>query len=311
MRAPTGEQFTIAFDADGHRFEAVITEVAAGIRSFTYDGVDLVEPFAEDAKPAKAQGIVLSPWPGRVAKGRYTFDGAERRLVPSELATGNAIHGLLRFAAYRLVEQHDASVTLRATVFPQTGYDWQIDTTVHYALSAEGLTVTHTATNVGEGTAPYALGTHPYLAVGRTPAEQLTLTVPAATIFRTDDTLVPVAEVSVHADGAPGPDLRDGRRLAELDLDAGFGGVAHVDGRAVSSLVADDGRGVELWQGEAFGYVVVYTPHEFPAFDGERQVAAVEPMSAPANAFNSGDGLVRLAPGEQWTGVWGISPLGF
>ena len=31
-------------------------------------------------------------------------------------------------------------------------------------------------------------------------------------------------------------------------------------------------------------------------------------MSCPADAFNSGDGLVVLEPGEEWTGTWGISP---
>ena len=29
-------------------------------------------------------------------------------------------------------------------------------------------------------------------------------------------------------------------------------------------------------------------------------------MSCAANAFNSGDGLVRLEPGQQWIGSWGI-----
>jgi aldose 1-epimerase len=31
-------------------------------------------------------------------------------------------------------------------------------------------------------------------------------------------------------------------------------------------------------------------------------------MSCPADAFNSGRDLVVLAPGEEWTGTWGISP---
>ena len=35
-------------------------------------------------------------------------------------------------------------------------------------------------------------------------------------------------------------------------------------------------------------------------------VVAVEPMTAPAEAFNSGRGLRRLAPGETWELHWGI-----
>jgi aldose 1-epimerase len=41
--------------------------------------------------------------------------------------------------------------------------------------------------------------------------------------------------------------------------------------------------------------------------DGVRGIA-VEPMSCPANAFNSGDGLVVLAPEESWSAGWGIEP---
>jgi aldose 1-epimerase len=34
-------------------------------------------------------------------------------------------------------------------------------------------------------------------------------------------------------------------------------------------------------------------------------------MTAPADAFNSGVGVRRLAPGEEWTLSWGIRATGF
>jgi aldose 1-epimerase len=33
---------------------------------------------------------------------------------------------------------------------------------------------------------------------------------------------------------------------------------------------------------------------------------ALEPMTGPANAFNSGDSLRWLAPGDSFTITWGI-----
>ena len=36
---------------------------------------------------------------------------------------------------------------------------------------------------------------------------------------------------------------------------------------------------------------------------------AVEPMTCPADAFNSRTSLLTLAPGQEWTGTWGISPV--
>jgi aldose 1-epimerase len=33
-------------------------------------------------------------------------------------------------------------------------------------------------------------------------------------------------------------------------------------------------------------------------------------MTCPPNAFRSGEGLVRLEPGESHTSAWGITPAG-
>jgi aldose 1-epimerase len=47
----------------------------------------------------------------------------------------------------------------------------------------------------------------------------------------------------------------------------------------------------------------VFVTREFP---GRRKAVAIEPMTGPANAFNSGDSLRWLAPGESFTMTWGI-----
>ena len=62
----------------------------------------------------------------------------------------------------------------------QTGYPWTLDLHVLYDLSADGLTVTQTATNMSSEPAPYASGAHPYLRVGPGPVDGLELTLPAA-----------------------------------------------------------------------------------------------------------------------------------
>jgi aldose 1-epimerase len=310
MRPPTGQQFTITRDVDGRRLRATITEVAATLRELTVDDVDLVEPFAEEKRPAKGQGIVLAPWGGRVAGGDWQLDGETQRLPITERDKGNASHGLLRFSPYRLLEHDESKVLLQATIHPQTGWPFLIDTFVTYELTDDGLRVTHEAINAGAERAPWACGAHPYLAVGGTPADELTLTVPAARVFNAVD-LIPTEETLVDAMDASAPDLRGGRRLTELDIDHNYAGLDFVGGVATSSLVDSEGRGAELWQDASFPYAVVFTPSDFPAIDGVRHAVAVEPMSAPANALNSGQGLVWLEPGEHWRGQWGIAPVGF
>ncbi|SDS30720.1 aldose 1-epimerase family protein [Agrococcus carbonis] len=310
MRPPTGQQLALAGTVDGRPLHATITEVAATLRELVYDGVDLVEPFDEAARPAKAQGIVLAPWGGRVAGGDWMHHGEVQRLAITERDKGNASHGLLRFSPYRVLDHTESAVVLQATIHPQPGWPFLIDTTVTYELTDDGLRVAHEATNIGAEPAPWACGAHPYLAVGDTPADRLTLTVPAERVFNAERH-IPTQETLVDAMDASAPDLRGGRRLADLDIDHNYAGLEHVGGVATSTLLDDTGRGAALWQDAAYPYAVVFTPRDFPASSGPKHAAAVEPMSAPANALNSGIGLVWLEPGETWRGHWGIDPVGF
>ena len=62
-------------------------------------------------------------------------------------------------------------------------------------------------------------------------------------------------------------------------------------------------RTVTLQQGPGFDYVQAFTTVKYP---GQPLAVAIEPMTAPAEAFNSGRGLRRLAEGESWTLEWGI-----
>jgi aldose 1-epimerase len=58
-----------------------------------------------------------------------------------------------------------------------------------------------------------------------------------------------------------------------------------------------------LWFEEPFRYVQLFTG-DHP--DVERRGFAVEPMTCPPNAFNTGEGLIILEPGATFRGRWGI-----
>lgn len=303
MRAPTGLQYTLSKSTQHGEAVAVITEVAASLRVLSIGGIDLTEPYAEEVVPPFGDGIVLVPWPNRVEDGLWVHEGASQLLDITEPARHNALHGLLRDRPYSVVEQAVDAVTLAATVYPTRGYPFILDTTVHYELVDDGIRVTHAVINVGSSRAPYAVGTHPFLRLGDVPTQELTLAVSAGTRFETDARLNPTREVSI--DGTE-YDLRAGRLVAGLDLDDAFGAVTPVDGVSHHRLTAADGRFVELWQESDFAYVQVFTTRIFPKDGGLGTAIAVEPMTAPPNAFNSGQGLRWLEPGESWSGSWGI-----
>jgi aldose 1-epimerase len=305
VRAPTGEQYEIVRTTAAGTARAVITELAAGIREFQIGGVDLVEPFPVTSSPQSASGIVLSPWPNRVRDGKWTWtaaDGTEQTLqLPlTEPALGNASHGLLRFTAYQLADKGADFVELAATIFPQNGYPFLVDTTVRYELTDDGLAVTHSFANGGESDAPVAVGAHPYFRLGEVDTRELQLTVHASSHFELDEKLIPVAQKPV--DGTEF-DLRAPRRVGDLDLNEGYADAGPGD---LAVLTAPDGSSVTLWGNDAFRFLQVYTHRSFATLPEGAVALALEPMTAPTDAFNSGLGLKRLAPHETWSATWGI-----
>lgn len=295
---PTGRQHHLSRGT----VTAQIAQVGASLRSLVVGGVDIVPPYPAGSRTPFGSGIVLVPWPNRIRDGLWHRDGAPEQLAITEPARNNAIHGLLRYAPYEVAAEAPDAITLAATVYPQGGYPFLLDTSVTYALTDDGVTVTHRIRNTGTDAAPVAIGTHPFLTIGDVDPESLVLTVPGATRFPVDDRLLPSPEVSVE--GTP-LDLRGGRPVAELDLDDAFGDILRdADGVARCTLVAPDGRTVTMWSGEGFDYVQVFTTDAYP---GQKKAIAVEPMTAPADAFNSGLGVRVLEPGEYWTASWGIT----
>lgn len=303
LRPASGEQFELR--RAGAR--AVIGQVAAVLREYTVNEVHYTETWAEDALPPMGCGIVLAPWPNRIEDGKWTApDGSEQQLDITEPGRHCAIHGLLRNTAYTAVEQSVDAVTLAASIYPQHGYLFNLDTTVRYQLTDDGLQVTHTVTNRGGQPAPFGIGAHPYLRIGDTPIAELTLTVSARTQAPIDDRWLPQGLAPV---GEHGPDLREGKLLGDVRADIALTDLEPVDGRFEHRLTAPDGAELIVWTDEDFGWVQLYTPQDFPADPAHpRPAVAIEPMTCGANAFNTGRDVLTLAPGESWSAGWGISP---
>lgn len=297
--APSGEQHEIA--SDGYR--AVVTESGGALRLLQHEGLDLVDGFGADEMSSGGRGQLLVPWPNRVRDGAYSVDGRSQQLPLTEPARHNASHGLVRWAAFSLLDRTANSVRLGYRLVAQTGYPWTLDVRVRYAVGADGLSVTLGATNRAARPAPYAQGAHPYLTVGAGPCDGWELSVPASTRVLADaERKLPTGTEAVA--GTP-YDFRGGRRIGDLRLDHAF---TDLEDHTVTLRDPASGRAVALWADPAYGWLMVYTGDD-NAEGTRRRSVAVEPMTAPADAFNSGTGLRLLAPGETFEASWGIRSL--
>jgi aldose 1-epimerase len=306
--APSGEQYEIS----GHGYRAVVTECGAGLRLLEHEGRPLVDGYLEDEMASSGRGQLLAPWPNRIRDGQYAVGERPLQLPLSEPARHNASHGLVRWAAWSVEEHTDHSVALRYRLMAQSGYPWTLDLHVVYDVSADGLTVSQSAANAAtdpEGdAAPYAQGAHPYLTVGDGPCDGWELTLPAATRTLSDpERKLPTGQEPV--DGTE-VDFRAARPIRGAVLDHAFTDLSRDEsGRATVELRDPvSGRAVALWVDAAHPWLMVYTGDDNAAGTRRRSVA-VEPMTAQADAFRSGEDLVHLAPGADFSASWGIRDL--
>jgi aldose 1-epimerase len=309
MTAPSGAQHELFLLGGTNPDVAVdqrvvVVEVGGGIRSFTVGDRDVVDGYAEDAMADGGRGQVLVPWPNRIEGGAYSFGGKDLQLPLTEVAKGNAIHGLLRWATWTVYEHEPfAALGVQALVHPQPGYPFVVRVQVRYEIW-DGLRVTTTATNLGEVAAPYGLGFHPYLSAGGGTVDALALTCPAGTVLHSDEQGIPRSRGTV--DGTD-YDFRSSRPIGDLVLDHAYTDLQR-DDAGLATVTLSDPAGAwssELWMDSSFGHLMVYSGDTL-APDRRRRGLAVEPMTCPPNAFRTGEALITLEPGESTTSTWGI-----
>jgi aldose 1-epimerase len=299
---PTGRQHEIRHGGQ----VAVVGEVGATLRRYATGGVDALDGFDSGERSTAGRGQVLAPWPNRLDGGRYRFEGVEGQAALDEPVLGNAIHGLVRWLPWRAVSEGEEYVRMGCVVHPQPAYPWRLELEVEYRLDEDGLRVTPRATNESATVCPFGIGFHPYLTVAEPLVDTATLTVPAKGRLVCDERGLPQGHETV--DGTPF-DFIEPRRIGTTKLDTAFTDLAADEhGRARVELHSASGKGLALWAGQEFPYLMVYTGDALDPKSRRRQGIAVEPMTCPPNALRTGTDVIRLEPGASWTGEWGITP---
>ncbi len=292
---PSGEQFEIAFDDQ----RAIVTEVGAGLRIYAVDDRAILDGYGADEMSSSGRGQVLAPWPNRISEGSYEFEGVRHEPAINDRASGSAIHGLVRWSSWSVLEREPRRVVLGHKLHPQPGYPFALSLRVDYALSEQGLRVSTTATNVGTDACPFGLGAHPYLLPGTPTVDSATLSLPARRVLGADGwTAVQDA----------GLDFQEPRALGPRKLDHCFGELERGEDGLARVVLGDPsaGAGVTLWADEAYSYLMLYTGDDRP--DVARRSLAVEPMTCPPQAFRTGESLIVLAPGDSTNATWGLTP---
>jgi aldose 1-epimerase len=295
MTNPSGEQYWLEVDGQ----EACVVEVGGGLRSYTVDGVDVLDGYSVDEMASGGRGQLLLPWPNRIEDGKYTFAGEELQLPLTEPARHNAIHGLTRWASWTAAVNDGDRVVMEHVVHPQPGYPFTLGLSVEYRLGVGGLSVETTATNLGGRPCPYGAGAHPYVTVGTALVDEVELFLPASEYMLADERGIPrERRLTVRSPFR----FYETMQIGELKLDTPFGGLT---GNEAVVASPDGQRRVRLWWDDSHKWVMVFTGDTLEPSRRRRSIA-IEPMTCPPNAFATGLDVKVLEPEESWTTAWGI-----
>lgn len=314
MIDPTPDtEILLSFD----RQRAVVSPWGASLRRYflvAADGgeTDIVWGYSGGSRKRGGQGDVLFPFPGRVAEGRYSFEGQALQLERNDKEGPNAIHGFVRTLPWKL--QHADStgasfeIRLDAESYGRRGYPFSLSLRVTYTLDRDGLSCTFAVRNVGSQAAPVGVGFHPYFTVGTPLIDEAEAKIPGAGYLEFNDRLAPTGTIVAVA--GTDRDYRDYRRIGgerfnhcyvQLERDAA--------GMATASLrCGESGRRIDFVMDRSFSAVVVYTGDAIA--DAPRRALAIEPMTCATDALNHPEwGLKRLAPDETFDGCYRIRHL--
>jgi aldose 1-epimerase len=287
-------------------YTASLTARGGALRELRHEGRNLVVSFDADGEIPDYRGVICAPWPNRLADGRYRFDGQEFQAGVNEVERKTALHGLVFGALWELQDLTGSSVRLGTSITPGEGYPGRLDVSVEYELRANGLRSTVRAENVGVSPAPYGVCPHPYLVAGPAPLDEWTVQIPATELMEVSaDRLLPkgMAAVEGHAF-----DFTTEKMLGAVEIDHAFTGlIPDENGLAAVRIHDPSGTGVELEWDTQWPWLQVHTADK--PTGPSRLGLAVEPMTCPPDAFNSGTDVIRLAPGESHEASWTIRAL--
>jgi aldose 1-epimerase len=271
--------------------------------SLRHRGVELLDPgqgVEAYARRGKTMGIpLLYPWANRLSRPGYTAAGASVQLPAAEGRyptdpAGLPIHGALP-GDMVWEAQADGEDRLRAALewdapglrelFPFT-HRLERDATV----TERGLTLTTTVHAGADDRVPVAFGYHPYLTLAGSERAGWQVDLGATQRLSLDDHMIPTGERTplIHRDFL----------LADESWDDGLAGLE----TPAQFLVSDGERALSVSFETGYEWAQVFAPpgHDYICF---------EPMTAPTDALNSGEGLTVIDPGESYRASFTIAVI--
>lgn len=271
---------------------AVISTDGAALIGLSVNNFDLIEPNTREGLYA---GKILAPWPNRIKDGKYSFNKKDYQLPINEVSKNNALHGLVANCLWEITFQNQSKVILQYLLNQLEIYPGKLQLQVTYEIIEQGLEITVLSENIGELSAPYGVSIHTYLVAGAVVKNnELTLQIPADQFLDVDaDRLLPIKLQSVVDTNF---NFINPKKISDLSIDHAF--KYSIDYPRSVLLLNAEGQGAEAVFDDQSKWIQIHIADRDLQSDS-RMAVAIEPMTCPPDAFNSGIDLIVLEAGRK------------
>lgn len=288
-------RFDIFHAKSGNGF-SIVPGAGANVLDIQFGGESILDGYATPEELAAGKwgkSTVLFPFPNRLAKGQYKWQGKQYQFPINNASTGNAIHGFVREETFEVeycfLAKDGASIRC---FYDYDGrrdyYPFPFSLEIEFTISNDGLfRMAVEVTNQGDKALPFGFGWHPYFRLAKN-ADAHALKLPPCEKVDIDETMIPTGKRAVYTD------FHTKKNVETTELDTCF---QHTQTTGSPKLLLSaPGRSLTVKaSAKLFPFFQVFTPPH-------RESIALEPMTCNVDAFNNKQGLITLEPDKSWKG---------
>ncbi|MBF9152327.1 aldose 1-epimerase [Novosphingobium jiangmenense] len=258
----------------------VAPEIGGSLRSLDWKGLPVFREAPGD-HILDAACFPLVPFCNRIAHGMFTADGVTCRLSPNFPGPfhPHALHGHGWLVPWQVASHDSASIRM---VYDHSAdeWPWRYHAEQHVQVSVDGVRITLSVTNTGQGVMPAGLGLHPYF-----PRDDNTIYLG---LHRREWQTAPDGLPIAPLDAAKALDWWHGAPIGSRPVDT----IQDLREGALTIRRTAHDLLIELLPCDAFSCTGVYVPPDADFF-------CIEPLTHPTDAVNRApDRMTMLAEGE-------------
>jgi len=290
------EIISLTHNESGNSF-SIVPEFGAILLDIKMEGHSLLDGYTSEKElleNKRFKNILLAPFTNRLKDGKYSFEGKEYQFPINNPETGNALHGFVFDKKFKInnVKCVPDTGTISA-IYKYQGdfnyYPFPFVMMVNYTQTISNqFFVQMVIKNEGTTNMPVGLGWHPYFQMGDQVNNVGMKLQQGMEMIEVDGRGIPSGKKS------PFDYFTKPHYVGDVNLDNGFS-IPTPESKAWAEVLLQSKIGTLRYSQIAgpnqYNYLQIYIPPD-------RKSIALEPMTCNIDAFNNGDGLITLAPGE-------------